>query len=55
MADRAGLPLAACAASATPHEITLDTPTLDLRFVGALPQRLIGDRAYDTDPFNEVL
>jgi transposase len=55
MADRAGLPLAVCAASATPHEVTLVAPTLDSRFVEELPQRLIGDRAYDADPLDEAL
>jgi transposase len=55
MADRFGLPLAACAASATPHEVTLvaaSPPTLDSRFVDALPLRLIGDRTYDADPLD---
>jgi hypothetical protein len=47
MADRFGLPLAVCAASAMPHESQLVAPTLDSRFVAELPQRLIGDRAPD--------
>jgi transposase len=55
LADRFGLPLAACAASAAPHEVTLVAPTLDSRFVAELPQRLIGDRAYDADPLDEAL
>ena len=55
MADRFGLPLAACAASATPHEVTLVAPTLDSRFVAEMPQRLIGDRAYDADPLDAAL
>jgi len=55
MADRAGLPLAVCAASAAPHEVTLVAPTLDSRFVVGLPQRLIGDRAYDADPLDAAL
>jgi hypothetical protein len=55
MADGAGLPLAVCAASATPHEVTLVAPTLDSRFVDELPKRLIGDRAYDADPLDEAL
>jgi transposase len=50
MADRAGLPLAVCAASAPPGEVTLVAPTLDSRFVDELPQRLIGDKGYDADP-----
>ena len=55
MADRAGLPLALCAASAAPHEVTLVAPTLDSRFVDEMPQRLIGDRAYDADGLDEAL
>ena len=58
MADRFGLPFAACviwAASATPHEVTLVAPTLDARFIAALPSRLIGDRAYDADPLDTAL
>jgi transposase len=45
VADRAGLPLAVCAASASPHEVRLVAATLDSRFVDELPDRLIGDRA----------
>lgn len=55
VADRAGLPLAMCAASASPHEVTLVAPTLDSRFVAETPRRLIGDRAYDADPLDEAL
>ena len=55
MADRFGLPLAVCTASAAPHEVTLVAATLDSRFVEALPERLIGDRAYDADPLDEAL
>ena len=55
MADRFGLPLAMCAASATPHEVTLVAPTLDSRFVRELPERLIGDRAYDADALDWAL
>jgi transposase len=35
--------------------VTLVAPTLDSRFVDALPLRLIGDRAYDADPLDEAL
>ena len=55
VADRFGLPLAACAASASPHESTLVAATLDSRFVADLPERLIGDRAYDADPLDDGL
>ena len=55
MADRSGLPLAACAASASPSEVTLVAPTLDSRFLSELPRRLIGDRGYDADPLDVEL
>ena len=55
MADRFGLPLAACTASASPHEVTLVAPTLDSRFLHELPRRLIGDRGYDADPLDAAL
>ena len=55
LADRFGLPLAICAASASPHESRLVAPTLDSRFVSDLPRRLIGDRAYDADPLDAAL
>jgi transposase len=35
--------------------VTLVAATLDSRFVDGLPQRLIGDRAYDADPLDEAL
>jgi transposase len=35
--------------------VTLVAATLDSRFVDALPQRLIGDRAYDADPLDTEL
>jgi Transposase DDE domain len=55
VADRFGLPLAICAASASPHESRLVAPTLDSRFVAELSQRLIGDRAYDADALDVEL
>ena len=50
IADRHGLPLAVDVASASPAEVRLVIPTLEARFVPELPQRLIGDKAYDSDP-----
>jgi len=41
-----------------PRGVTLvaaPPPTLDPHFVAELPQRLIGDRAYDADPLDEAL
>jgi transposase len=52
VADRAGLPVAIHVASASPHEVTLAEPTLAHRFTRARPPRLIGDRAYDSDPLD---
>jgi transposase len=51
IADAAGLPLAVhTASSARPHEITLVEPVVDETITIGLPERLIGDRAYDCDP-----
>jgi len=55
VADRTGLPLAVRTESATPHEVTLVAATLEDRLVTALPARLIGDRAYDSDPLDACL
>jgi transposase len=42
-------------ASASPHETKLVEATLDERFFADLPERLIGDRAYDSDRLDERL
>ena len=55
VADRAGLPLAVRTERATPHEGTLVVATLEDRLVAALPARLIGDRADDSDPLAACL
>jgi transposase len=55
VADRTGLPVAVDVGSASPHEVTLVESTLANRFMDELPQRLIGDRAYDSDPLDERL
>jgi transposase len=55
VADRSGLPIAIHIESASPHEVTLVEATLASRFVLEAPQRLIGDRAYDSDPLDEQL
>jgi transposase len=52
VADRAGFPLAVHTASATPHEVTLVPETLAAAFTTKLPARLIGDKAYDSDPLD---
>ena len=55
VADRSGLPVSVCIASASPHETTLVQRVLDCRFVAEKPQRLIGDKAYDNDPLDALL
>ena len=55
IADAAGLPLAVHAASASPHEVTLVEATLAQTVTLGRPQRLIGDRAYDSDPLDQRL
>ncbi len=50
VADRHGLPLAVDVASASPAEVRLVISTLEARFIPELPERLIGDKAYDSDP-----
>jgi transposase len=55
LTDRAGLPLAAHVASASPHEISLVEATLDGVWTRYLPEQLIGDKAYDSDPLDDRL
>jgi transposase len=55
IADRAGLPLSIHIESASPHEVTLVEATLQARFTEDAPQKLIGDRAYDSDPLDQAL
>jgi transposase len=55
VADRSGLPIAIHLESASPHEVTLVEATIASRFVAVKPQRLIGDRAYESDPLDTKL
>lgn len=55
IADRHGLPLAVCVESASPHETRLVDLVLDSSFLDENPERLIGDRAYDSDPLDACL
>lgn len=55
LADSSGLPLFVCAASASPHEVTLVGEVLAGSFLSERPERLIGDRAYDSDPLDAEL
>ena len=55
LADASGLPLGVHAGSASPHEVTLVEATLAASCASEEPKRLIGDRAYDSDPLDEAL
>ena len=55
VADNASLPLAIYAESAAPHEVRLVEQTLQASFVSRQPDRLIGDKAYDSDPLDKEL
>jgi transposase len=55
IADRHGLPIACHIASASPHETKLVEATVEQRFTQAKPERMIGDRAYDSDSLDLCL
>ncbi len=55
IADRFGLPVALWLASASPHEVTLVDDTIDASFTDEAPDKLIGDKAYDSDELDARL
>lgn len=55
IADGHGLPLALRTESASPAEVKLVEKTLEERIVAEVPERLIGDKAYDSDRLDEQL
>ena len=55
VADGSGVPMSMHVASASPHEVTLVQETIEACFTPGKPERLIGDRAYDSDPLNADL
>jgi transposase len=55
IADGHGLPLALRTESASPAEVKLVPATLEARVVAEVPERLIGDKAYDSDGMDEQL
>ncbi len=55
VADRAGFPVAIYTESASPHEVKLVGETLAEIFTRELPSKLIGDKAYDSDPLDAEL
>ena len=55
IADGHGLPIAVCTESASPAEVTLVERTVEQRFVADPPERLIGDKAYDSDALDRQM
>jgi transposase len=55
LTDAFGLPIAVDATSASPHEVTLVDDTLDACFLKNVPQKVIGDKAYDSDKLDSKL
>jgi transposase len=55
LTDAFGLPIAVDATSASPHEVTLVDDTLDSCFLENVPEKIIGDRAYDSDKLDKRL
>ena len=55
IADASGFPVAACVESASPHEVKLVEKTIDSSFTPYAPDKLIGDKAYDSDPLDQKL
>lgn len=53
--DGNGLPIALRTTSASPAEVRLVIPTLEERHLGELPERMIGDKAYDSDGLDAEL
>ena len=53
--DAHGLPLSIHTETASPAEVKLVEATLSHRFLEEKPQRLIADKAYDSDPLREAL
>jgi transposase len=55
IASVTSIPLAVTVDSASPHESKLVDETLAGSFLDQLPERLIGDKAYDSDPLDRHL
>lgn len=55
IADTSGIPVAAHIESASPHEVKLVEATIDSVFTEYAPDKLVGDKAYDSDKLDEQL
>ena len=51
--DKHGIPVGVSLGSASPHEVTLGEGTLDEILTSRYPDRLISDKAYDSDTLDE--
>jgi len=55
IAEAAGIPVSAHIESASPHEVKLVEATIDSSFTHYAPDRIVGDKAYDSDGLDERL
>jgi hypothetical protein len=55
IADTTGFPVAAHVESASPHEVKLVEATIDSSFTEYAPDKLVGDKAYDSDKLDDNL
>jgi hypothetical protein len=55
IADASGLPVAAHVESASPHKVKLIETTIDRGFTKYAPDKIIGDKAYDSDKLDHQL
>ena len=55
IADASGIPVSAHIESASPHEVKLVEATIDNGFTQYAPNKLIGDKAYDSDDLDQRL
>lgn len=55
IADASGIPVAAHIESASPHEVKLVEETIDSCFTEYAPDKIIGDKAYDSDALDQKL
>lgn len=53
--DASGLPISVDIQSASSHEVKLVESTIEKRFVKAVPKRIIGNKAYHSDPLDDRL
>ena len=55
LVDANGLPISVSVHSAQPHEVTLAYDLIQGCWTDELPKRVIGDKAYDSDPLDKKL